>query len=104
MVLNWTGLRDSYGVSIGDYYLAIASVRNTATCCGVIGLKPTYGAVSLNGVFPLTYSLDHVGPMSRNVEDNAILYHAIAGHDPDDPTSTIANRGSNAAATSAALP
>src|SRR5262249_39551836 len=37
---------------------------------------------------PLTYSLDHVGPMTRNVEDNAILFHAIAGHDPTDPTST----------------
>ncbi len=66
------------------------SVRNPATCCGIIGMKPTYGAVSLNGVFPLTHSLDHVGPMTRTVEDNAILFHAIAGHDPDDPTT--ANR------------
>ena len=66
------------------------SVRNPATCCGIVGLKPTYGAVSLAGVFPLTHSLDHVGPMSRSVEDNAILFHAIAGHDPADPTS--ANR------------
>ena len=49
------------------------SVRNPATCCGIVGLKPTYGAVSLDGVFPLTYSLDHVGPMTRSVEDNAIL-------------------------------
>ena len=63
------------------------SVRNPATCCGIIGMKPTYGAVSLNGVFPLTYSLDHVGPMTRSVEDNAMLFHALAGHDPDDPTS-----------------
>ena len=62
------------------------SVRNPATCCGIVGMKPTYGAVSLSGVFPLTYSLDHVGPMTRTVEDNAILFHAIAGHDPDDPT------------------
>jgi aspartyl-tRNA(Asn)/glutamyl-tRNA(Gln) amidotransferase subunit A len=62
------------------------SVRNPATCCGIIGLKPTYGAVSLAGVFPLTYSLDHVGPMTRSVEDNAILLDAIAGHDPGDPT------------------
>jgi aspartyl-tRNA(Asn)/glutamyl-tRNA(Gln) amidotransferase subunit A len=66
------------------------SVRNPATCCGIIGLKPTYGAVSLSGVFPLTHSLDHVGPMTRTVEDNAIFFHAIAGHDPDDPTT--ANR------------
>ncbi len=64
------------------------SVRNPATCCGIVGIKPTYGAVSLSGVFPLTYSLDHVGPMTRSVEDNAILLHAIAGHDPDDPTMT----------------
>src|SRR5687768_6788146 len=42
------------------------SVRNPATCCGIVGIKPTYGAVSLSGVFPLTYSLDHVGPMTRS--------------------------------------
>jgi aspartyl-tRNA(Asn)/glutamyl-tRNA(Gln) amidotransferase subunit A len=64
------------------------SVRNPATCCGVIGIKPTYGTVSLSGVFPLTHSLDHVGPMTRTVEDNVILLDAIAGHDSDDPTST----------------
>ncbi len=63
------------------------SVRNPATCCGIVGMKPTYGAISLGGVFPLTYSLDHVGPMTRTVEDNAIFFHAIAGHDPNDPTS-----------------
>ena len=68
------------------------SVRNPATCCGIVGMKPTYGAVSLGGVFPLTYSLDHVGPMTRTVEDNAILFHAIAGHDPDDPTTRDARR------------
>src|SRR5436190_55191 len=62
------------------------SVRNPATCCGIVGMKPTYGAVSLSGVFPLTHSLDHVGPMTRSVEDNAIFFHAIAGHGPDDPT------------------
>src|SRR4051794_24532529 len=62
------------------------SVRNPATCCGLIGMKPTYGRVSRTGVFPLAFSLDHVGPMTRSVEDNAILLQAIAGHDPDDPT------------------
>ena len=62
------------------------SVRNPATCCGIVGMKPTYGMVSLSGVFPLTYSLDHVGPMTRTVEDNAILLHALAGHDVEDPT------------------
>jgi aspartyl-tRNA(Asn)/glutamyl-tRNA(Gln) amidotransferase subunit A len=64
------------------------SVRNPATCCGIIGMKPTYGAVSLSGVFPLTFSLDHVGPMTRSVEDNALTLAAIAGHDPSDATST----------------
>jgi aspartyl-tRNA(Asn)/glutamyl-tRNA(Gln) amidotransferase subunit A len=63
------------------------SVRNPATCCGIIGMKPTYGRVSRSGVFPLAFSLDHVGPMTRSVEDNAILLQAIAGHDPDDLTS-----------------
>jgi aspartyl-tRNA(Asn)/glutamyl-tRNA(Gln) amidotransferase subunit A len=63
------------------------SVRNPATCCGVIGMKPTYGAVSRAGVFPLAFSLDHVGPITRSVEDNAILFQAIAGHDPADPAS-----------------
>jgi len=50
-------------------------------------MKPTYGAVSRNGVFPLAFSLDHVGPITRTVEDNAILFQAIAGHDPADPAS-----------------
>jgi aspartyl-tRNA(Asn)/glutamyl-tRNA(Gln) amidotransferase subunit A len=63
------------------------SVRNPATCCGIVGLKPTYGAVSRSGVFPLSFSLDHVGPMTRTVEDNAILFHAIAGHDPAEAAS-----------------
>ena len=69
------------------------SVRNPATCCGVIGMKPTYGAVSRAGVFPLTFSLDHVGPLTRTVEDNAILLHAIAGHDPADPASARTRTG-----------
>jgi len=63
------------------------SVRNPATCCGVIGMKPTYGTVSRAGVFPLAFSLDHVGPLTRTVEDNAIMLQAIAGHDPADPAS-----------------
>ena len=63
------------------------SVRNPATCCGVIGMKPTYGVVSRTGVFPLSFSLDHVGPLTRTVEDNAMLLGAIAGHDPADRSS-----------------
>ena len=64
------------------------SVRNPATCCGVIGMKPTYGLVSRTGVFPLSFSLDHVGPLTRTVEDNAMLLGAIAGHDSADRSST----------------
>lgn len=63
------------------------SVRNPATCCGVVGMKPTYGTVSRAGVFPLAFSLDHVGVLTRTVEDNAIMLAAIAGHDPADPAS-----------------
>ena len=63
------------------------SVRNPSTVCGTIGMKATYGAVSRAGVFPLCFSLDHVGPMTRTVEDNAILLQAIAGADAADPTS-----------------
>jgi aspartyl-tRNA(Asn)/glutamyl-tRNA(Gln) amidotransferase subunit A len=64
------------------------SVRNPATCCGIIGMKPTYGLVNRAGLFPLSFSLDHVGPLTRTVEDNAILLGAIAGHDPADRSST----------------
>ncbi len=63
------------------------SVRNPATCCGVIGMKPTYGTVSRAGVFPLAFSLDHVGPLTRTVEDNAIMLQAIAARDGTDGTS-----------------
>lgn len=67
------------------------SVRNPASMCGLVGIKPTYGRVSRHGVFPLSYSLDHVGPLTRTVADNALLLDVIAGHDPRDPGS--ANRG-----------
>ena len=63
------------------------SVRNPASMCGITGLKPTYGRVSRRGVLPLAYSLDHVGPMTRNVRDNALLLQVLAGHDPEDPGS-----------------
>ena len=63
------------------------SVRNPATACGIVGMKPTYGRVSRRGVFPLSFSLDHVGPMTRTVADNALMLNVIAGHDPDDPGS-----------------
>ena len=63
------------------------SVRNPASACGVVGLKPTYGLVSRRGVFPLAFTLDHVGPMARRVADIAVLLQAIAGADPLDPGS-----------------
>ncbi len=66
------------------------SVRNPASMCGVVGMKATYGAVSRRGVIPLSYSLDHVGPLTRTVRDNALMLDVIAGHDPRDPGS--ANR------------
>jgi aspartyl-tRNA(Asn)/glutamyl-tRNA(Gln) amidotransferase subunit A len=63
------------------------SIRIPAAYCGVVGLKPTFGRVSVHGVCPLSPSLDHVGPLARSVADTAILLGAIAGHDPLDPSS-----------------
>ena len=63
------------------------SIRGPAAYCGIVGLKPTYGRVSRRGVFPLSYTLDHCGPLTRTVEDCAIMMQALAGHDPLDPAS-----------------
>lgn len=63
------------------------SIRMPAGHCGVVGLKPSYGRVSRRGVYPLSFSLDHVGPMARTVGDCAALLQAIAGHDSGDPGS-----------------
>lgn len=63
------------------------SIRTPSSHCGVVGLKPTYGRVSRHGVVPLSWSLDHAGPLARSVEDCAILLQAIAGYDPKDPAS-----------------
>jgi aspartyl-tRNA(Asn)/glutamyl-tRNA(Gln) amidotransferase subunit A len=62
------------------------SVRQPASYCGVVGLKPTYGRISTRGVFPLSWSLDHVGPLCRTVTDTALLMEVIAGYDLLDPT------------------
>ncbi len=80
------------GVAAGLFPLALGtdtggSVRNPASACGIVGLKPTYGRVSRRGVFPLAFTLDHVGPLTRTVEDAALLLHAIEGHDALDPGS-----------------
>jgi aspartyl-tRNA(Asn)/glutamyl-tRNA(Gln) amidotransferase subunit A len=63
------------------------SIRNPATWCGVVGLKPTYGLVPLRGVTPLATSLDHVGPIARTAQDCARILSVIAGVDHHDPTS-----------------
>ncbi|MEJ2301642.1 MAG: amidase, partial [Anaerolineales bacterium] len=63
------------------------SIRIPASLCGVVGLKPTYGRVSLRGVIPLSWNLDHAGPMARRVRDVAILLQIIAGYDSADPYS-----------------
>ncbi len=63
------------------------SVRMPASYCGIVGLKPTYGRVSNRGVIPLSWTLDHVGPLCATVEDAAVLLAVIAGFDPLDPSS-----------------
>ncbi|RGD57108.1 Asp-tRNA(Asn)/Glu-tRNA(Gln) amidotransferase GatCAB subunit A [Kitasatospora xanthocidica] len=66
------------------------SIRVPAALNGVVGLKPTYGLVPRHGVTPLSWSLDHVGPITRTVEDAALVLAALAGHDPRDPASVAA--------------
>jgi aspartyl-tRNA(Asn)/glutamyl-tRNA(Gln) amidotransferase subunit A len=63
------------------------SIRIPASLCGIVGLKPTYGLVSLRGVVPLCSSLDHAGPLTLTVADSALLLEVMAGPDPEDPYS-----------------
>src|SRR5436190_11128848 len=63
------------------------SIRIPSALCGITGLKPTYGRVSCSGVIPLSWSLDHVGPMARSAEDCALIFESIAKYDPRDPNS-----------------
>jgi len=63
------------------------SIRYPSAANGCVGLKPTYGRVSRYGVFALAASMDHIGPMTRTVEDAAIMFEAMAGPDPEDPSS-----------------
>jgi aspartyl-tRNA(Asn)/glutamyl-tRNA(Gln) amidotransferase subunit A len=62
------------------------SIRTPSACCGLVGIKATYGLVSRAGAMPLSHSLDHVGPLTRSVRDCALMLQAIAGHDDKDPT------------------
>jgi aspartyl-tRNA(Asn)/glutamyl-tRNA(Gln) amidotransferase subunit A len=63
------------------------SIRIPASACGIIGLKPTHGRISKYGCFPLSWSLDHIGPMTKTVYDAALLLETLSGYDPQDPTS-----------------
>jgi aspartyl-tRNA(Asn)/glutamyl-tRNA(Gln) amidotransferase subunit A len=79
-------------VAVGSAFGAIGtdtagSIRTPAAVNGIVGMKPTYGRVSRYGVFPSSPSLDHVGALTRTVEDCAIVLDTIAGHDPRDPAS-----------------
>ena len=80
-------------VAAGMAYAALGtdpggSIRIPASFCGTVGLKPTYGRVSRHGVAPLSWSLDHAGPLARSVRDTALLLNAIAGHDSADGASS----------------
>lgn len=69
------------------------SIRLPADFCGVVGLKPTYGAVSRYGLIAMASSLDQIGPLAKTVEDAALLFNAIQGHDPQDATSADGRYG-----------
>jgi aspartyl-tRNA(Asn)/glutamyl-tRNA(Gln) amidotransferase subunit A len=64
------------------------SIRQPAAYCGIVGIKPTYGRVSAHGVIPLSWSLDHLGPMTRTVKDAALMLQVIAGYDAQDSASS----------------
>jgi aspartyl-tRNA(Asn)/glutamyl-tRNA(Gln) amidotransferase subunit A len=65
------------------------SIRVPGALCGLFGIKPTYGRVSRAGCMPLSFSLDHIGPLARSAEDLALLLGVIAGRDEDDPTTSL---------------
>ena len=81
-------------VAAGLVYAALGSdtggsIRIPAAHCGIVGLKPTYGRLSMHGVAPLAWSLDHIGPLTRSVPDAALLLEVLAGHDHRDPRTRV---------------
>lgn len=66
------------------------SIRGPAGLCGIVGLKPSYGRLSRRGVYPLSWTQDHAGPMTRTVEDCALMMQVLSGYDPADPASVDA--------------
>lgn len=85
------------GASVAAFLCSVAigtdtggSIRGPASVCGVVGLKPTYGRVSLRGIFPNALSLDHAGPLARTAKDCGLFLQGMAGYDPEDPTSADA--------------
>jgi aspartyl-tRNA(Asn)/glutamyl-tRNA(Gln) amidotransferase subunit A len=87
------GSSSGSGVAVGAGIVPVAlgsdtggSVRIPAALCGTVGLKTTVGCISRAGVYPLSWTLDTVGPLTRSVEDAALVHEALQGEDPDDPT------------------
>jgi aspartyl-tRNA(Asn)/glutamyl-tRNA(Gln) amidotransferase subunit A len=88
------GSSSGSGVAVASGMVAMAmgtdtggSIRAPAVYCGITGLKPTYGRVSRRGIVPLSFGLDHAGPLTRSAEDCAMSMQVLAGHDPGDPGS-----------------
>ena len=85
------GSSSGAGAAVGAGFVPAAigtdtggSIRGPAALCGIAGIKPTYGRVSRRGVFPNTFTMDHIGPLTRSAEDIALMLQVIAGFDPDD--------------------
>src|SRR5437870_10619028 len=90
------GSSSGSGVALAAHMVPLAtgsdtggSIRNPASFCGIVGIKPTYGRISRAGIVPLSWSLDHAGPMARTVADTALMLHAMAGPDRRDSSAAL---------------